>query len=114
MIKRHFPTRINHSVVEHLGVLYFGGIIAGDLSKDMKGQTEEICAKLDDLLGRAGSAKNKLLTAMIYISDFAQKEKMNEAWLEWLPAADLPTRATIGVADLGKGVLIEIVVSAAA
>ena len=58
-------------------------------------------------------AGQHLLTAMIYISDFSQKEGMNEAWLEWLPGELLPTRATIGVADLGENVLIEVVVSAA-
>ncbi len=53
------------------------------------------------------------LATMIYITDFSQKDGMNEAWLSWLPAEHLPTRATIGVADLGEGVLIEIVVTAA-
>lgn len=113
MIKRHMQTRINHRVVEHNGVLYFGGLVADDKSKDMKGQTAEICAKLDALLAEVGSSKEHILTAMIYISDFAAKEGMNEAWLEWIPAEHLPTRATIGVAELGKDVHIEIVISAA-
>ncbi|WP_028033945.1 RidA family protein [Chelativorans sp. J32] len=113
MIKRHMQTRINHRVVEHNGVLYFGGLIADDLSVDMKGQTQQICRKIDELLQKVGSSKAHLLTAMIYISDFSQKEGMNEAWLEWLPGELLPTRATIGVADLGENVLIEVVVSAA-
>ncbi|MAS11831.1 MAG: hypothetical protein CMH69_00870 [Nitratireductor sp.] len=113
MIKRHIQTRINHRVVEHNGVLYFGGLVADDKSLDMKGQTEQICAKIDALLAQVGSSKENLLTAMIYISDFSQKEGMNEAWLEWMPAEHLPTRATIGVAELGKDTLIEVVVSAA-
>ncbi|MEF2074710.1 RidA family protein [Consotaella aegiceratis] len=113
MIKRHFQTKINHRVVEHNGVLYFGGLVAGDKSQDMKGQTAQICAKIDDLLAKVGSSKDNLLTAMIYISDFSQKDGMNEAWLEWLPGEILPTRATIGVADLGTDTLVEIVVSAA-
>ena len=113
MIQRHIRTKINHRVVEHNGVLYFGGLIADDVGKDMKGQTAEICAKIDKLLAEVGSSKDKLLTAMIYISDFGQKDGMNEAWLEWMPAEHLPTRATIGVAELGKNVLIEVVVSAA-
>ena len=113
MIKRHMQTRINHRVVEHNRVLYFGGLIADDLSVDMKGQTQQICRKIDELLQKVGSSQAHLLTAMIYISDFSQKEGMNEAWLEWLPGELLPTRATIGVADLGENVLIEVVVSAA-
>ncbi len=94
-------------------MLYFGGLAADDKSKNMKGQTEEICAKFDTLLAEVRPSKENLLTAMIYISDFAAKDRMNEAWLEWLPAKYLPTRATIGVAELGKDTLIEVVVSAA-
>lgn len=112
MIKRHIQTRINHRVVEAGGILHFGGLIADDLSLDMKGQTAQICAKIDKLLAEVGSNKEKLVTAMLYITDFDQKEGMNDAWLEWLPAEHLPTRATIGVAELGKNVLIEVVVSA--
>ena len=112
MIQRHFPTRINHRIVEGGGIMHFGGLIADDLAQDMKGQTAQICAKIDKLLAEVGSSKEKLVTAMLYITDFDQKEGMNEAWLEWLPAEHLPTRATIGVAELGKDVMIEIVVSA--
>ena len=113
MIKRHVRTKINHRVVEHNGVLHFGGLVADDKGQDMKGQTSQICAKIDDLLAEVGSTKEKLLTAMIYISDFSQKDGMNDAWLEWLSEEHLPTRATIGVAELGKDTLIEVVVSAA-
>lgn len=113
MITRHIRTKINHRMVEHNGILYFGGLVADDRSQDMKGQTEQICAKIDDLLAKVGSSKDRLLTAMIFISDFAQKDGMNEAWLAWLPEEHLPARATIGIADLGENTLIEIVVSAA-
>ncbi|TPW31039.1 RidA family protein [Martelella alba] len=112
MLNRYVQTRINHRVVEAGGILHFGGLIADDLSLDMKGQTEQICAKIDKLLAEVGSSKEKLVTAMLYITDFDQKEGMNEAWLNWIPAEHLPTRATIGVAELGKNVLIEVVVSA--
>ncbi|PWV98094.1 enamine deaminase RidA (YjgF/YER057c/UK114 family) [Hoeflea marina] len=112
MVQRYIPTRINHRVVEAGGILHFGGLIADDLSLDMKGQTAQICAKIEKLLAEVGSSKEKLVTAMLYITDFAQKDGMNEAWLEWLEAEHLPTRATIGVAELGPNVLIEVVVSA--
>lgn len=113
MIRRHIQTKINHRMVEHEGVLYFGGLVADDKSQDMAGQTRQICAKIDDMLAQVDSSRDKLLTAMLYITDFSQKDGMNEAWLDWLPNEHLPTRATIGVAELGKDVLIEVVVSAA-
>lgn len=113
MIKRHIQIPIGHRVVEHKDVLYFGGLISRDLDRDMKGQTQDICDRLDELMSEVGTSKENLLTAMIYISDFSQKDEMNEAWLNWIEADDLPTRATIGVAELGQNVLVEIVVSAA-
>lgn len=114
MVERAFRTPIMHRVVKHQGVIHFGGVIADDTRKSMGGQTREILAKLDGLLAEAGSSKARLLSAQIYITDMTKKAEMNEAWVEWLDPADLPTRATIGVADLGPGTLVEIVITAAA
>lgn len=114
MITRHRKHRIMHGVVEHNGVLYLGGHAAGDLSLDMKGQTIETCAKLDAVLAEVGSDKRHILSARIYLTDMSAKEAMNEAWLEWIGEDDLPSRATIGVADLGDPKrLIEVVLIAA-
>ena len=113
MISRHARTPIMHRVVEYGGVLYFGGIVADDRSKDMKGQTEEVLEKIGRLLGENGSNRSRLLAATIYVTDMGQKDAMNAAWTAWFGAEDLPTRATVGVAELGPGVLIEVVVTAA-
>ncbi|MGK9052795.1 RidA family protein [Neorhizobium sp. CSC1952] len=114
MIKRHRKHRIMHGAVEHNGVLYLGGHAAGDISVGMKEQTQQTCAKLDEVLAECGSDKKHILSARIYLSDMSRKEEMNEAWLEWIDGDDLPSRATIGVADLGDPKrLIEIVLIAA-
>ena len=113
MIERHLRTPIMHRVVAHGGVLYFGGIVADDRSAAMKGQTEQILARIGTLLGEAGSGKGKVLTATIYITDMALKDEMNAAWTAWFEPGQLPSRATIGVADLGPKTLIEVVITAA-
>ena len=113
MIRRHARTPIMHRVVEHGGVLYLGGIVADDRAKDMKGQTEEILEKIGRLLEENGSDRSRLLAATIYVTDMAQKDAMNEAWTAWFGPEDLPTRATLGVSDLGPNTLIEVVVTAA-
>ena len=113
MVQRILQTPIMHRIVEHNGIVFLGGLIADDLTQTMGGQTADICAKLDKLLAEAGTDKTKLLSAMLYVTDMAQKGEMNAAWTAWIAADDLPTRATIGVADLGPNVLIEIVVTAA-
>jgi enamine deaminase RidA (YjgF/YER057c/UK114 family) len=103
-----------HAAVEHNGLIFVGGHAASDISLGMKEQTQQVCAKLDDVLAECGSDKTQLVSARIYISDMSKKEEMNEAWLEWLDGDDLPARATIGIADLGDPKrLIEVVVVAA-
>ncbi|MFN8723306.1 MAG: RidA family protein [Rhodospirillales bacterium] len=113
-IVRHGQTPIMHRAVAHGGTLYLGGIVAEDFTLDMEGQTAQVCRKIDAVLASAGSDRSRLLAATIYITDMSMKDKMNAAWTAWLAPDQRPTRATIGVADLGKGVLIEIVVTAAA
>ena len=54
MIERHLRTPIMHRVVEHGGVLYFGGIVAEDRSASMKGQTEQILAADRRVVERGG------------------------------------------------------------
>ncbi|WP_348642771.1 RidA family protein [Mesorhizobium sp. J18] len=104
---------IGHKAVEHGGMVYVGGLIATDLTKDMKGQTAEITEKIDAVLAEQGTDKTRLLSATIFVTDLNQRPLMNEAWAEWLPSDVRPARATIGVNDLGNGVLIEITAVAA-
>lgn len=113
MIARHRQTPIMHRVVEHNGLLYLGGMVAEDKSLPMKGQTAQALARIGQLLEQHGSDRTKVLTATIFVIDLKQKDAMNEAWTEFFGAKDLPTRATVGVAELGPGTLVEIVVTAA-
>jgi enamine deaminase RidA (YjgF/YER057c/UK114 family) len=103
-----------HRVVEHGGVLYFGGMVAEDRSVGMGAQTTQILNRLGELLAQAGSDKSKVLSATLFVTDLGKKAEMNEAWTSWFGPENLPARATIGVADLGNAdTLIEIVVTAA-
>jgi enamine deaminase RidA (YjgF/YER057c/UK114 family) len=114
MITRYTRTAIMHRVVEHGDTLYFGGIVAEDHSASMKGQTEQVLARLGQLLDEVGSNKSKVLSVTVFVTDMAQKAVMNEAWTTWFGAENLPARATVGVASLGTDdTLIEIVAIAA-
>ncbi|MSO77508.1 MAG: RidA family protein [Alphaproteobacteria bacterium] len=103
---------ILHEVVEHNGTLYLAGVVAENGKLDMEGQAREVFQQIDRLLAANGSSREHVLTALIFITDMGQKPAMNRAWKAWLAPAHLPTRATIGVADL-DGYLIEVVVTAA-
>jgi enamine deaminase RidA (YjgF/YER057c/UK114 family) len=100
-------------IVKHAGVVYVTGLTASDKSTDIKGQTEQVLARLDELLTAAGTHRTRLLSADIFLTDMGDKDGFNEVWMSWLKPEDMPTRAVIGSSDLGTGCLIEIVVRAA-
>ncbi|WP_046868226.1 RidA family protein [Microvirga massiliensis] len=102
-----------HEVVEYNGVLYFGGVVAEDLSLDMAGQTEDVLRQVDNLLSLHGSSRDRILSVQIYVSDLALKPALNDVWRNFFSLEHLPARATIGVSALGPGVLLEMVLTAA-
>ncbi|MGE0752623.1 MAG: RidA family protein [Variibacter sp.] len=115
MIKRTGPYEgLLHEVVEYNGVLYFGGVVAEDLSLDMAGQTTDVLRQVDKLLALHGSHRDRILSTLLFVPDLALKPALNAVWKSYFAAEHLPTRATIGVADLGPGVLLELVLTAAA
>ena len=112
-INRHDLNETMSKVVEHNGVVYVAGNTADDNSVGMKEQTEQVLAKIDGFLAKAGTDKSKLLAATIYVSDMSQKPAMNEAWSAWIDRDNPPTRACVAV-ELGHpNTLVEIVVNAA-
>jgi enamine deaminase RidA (YjgF/YER057c/UK114 family) len=114
MIRRTGPYEgLLHEVVEYNGVLYFGGIIAEDLSLDMAGQAADVLRQVDHLLALHGSNRDRVLSALVFVSDLALKPALNEVWKGYFRPAHLPARAAIGVGDLGPGVLLELVLTAA-
>ncbi|CAG7615597.1 RidA family protein [Leucobacter soli] len=115
MIARSVPTSTSNRVVVHNGILYLGGLGALDRPNDtdMYGQTQQICTRIDEFLAGAGTSKDHLLRATIYISDHSLKGEMNRAWNEWLTQEQKPARATITVGDMGDNLLVEIEITAA-
>lgn len=112
MIVRHHVGKTLASATEYGGILYLAGHGAKDTSQGMEGQTREVCQRIETLLVELGSDKTRILRARCYITDMSLKAEMNKAYTEWL-GQDLPSRATIGVAALDPGMLVEIEVTAA-
>src|SRR5579883_1700489 len=81
--------------LRHNGTLYLAGMTADDLSGDTTAQTREVLAKIDRYLAKAGTDKTKLLSAVIWLRDIADFEKMNAAWDAWIDKSAMPVRATV-------------------
>ncbi len=115
MIERHTRTPIMHRIVEdeRRAVLRRhrrGGQVG---LHDAARPSRSFRAHRRAADARAAAARTKVLSATIFITDMGQKDGMNEAWTGWFAPEHLPSRATIGVADLGPKVLIEVVITAA-
>lgn len=111
-IQRSIRTPIMHRVVESGPFAFVGGTIADDTSLGMGAQTQNILTKIEGYLREVGLDRKAIVAAQIFVTDLSHKKEMDAAWTSFFGDA-LPTRATVGVADLGGGALIEIVVTAA-
>lgn len=111
MIERmHTGTRMS-KIVKHNGTVYLCGQVGeGDTVAD---QTRDCLSRVDALLKEAGSSREKILQAIIWLADMNDFAEMNEVWDAWVPAGHAPARAC-GEARLARDVLrVEIIVTAA-
>ncbi len=99
-------------VVEHNGIIYIAGQVCSDPSGDIKKQTAETLAKIDEILARYNSDKEHILSATIYISDIALFKDMNSVWDAWVTQGNEPTRACVEAKLASSSLLVEIVCNA--
>ncbi|WP_085723895.1 RidA family protein [Pseudomonas sp. R37(2017)] len=108
-----------HSNPRLSGIVTFGDLVflSGQVpgeAIDVSGQTREVLAKIDALLAEAGSDKDHLLSATIYLKDITTDfAAMNEVWSAWLSPNQAPTRTTVQAQLARPQVLVEIAVIAA-
>ena len=78
----------------------------------MADQTRDCLDKVDALLAEAGSSKEKMLQATIWLADMSDFAAMNEVWDAWVPEGQAPTRAC-GEAKLAMPeLLVEVIIIA--
>lgn len=111
-IVRHKPAKILCGAVEANGMVYVAGTVADKRPASVKAQTEEILGRIDALLAQAGSHKSKVVSAQIWLADMRTREEMNQAWLAWVDANNLPARACVEAKLASADMLVEIAVIA--
>ena len=93
-------------------LVFLSGQVPGD-GQDVATQTREVLARIDALLAQAGSDKDHLLYATIYLKDIDSGfAPMNEVWSAWLSPGMAPTRTTLQAQLARPSVLVEISVIA--
>jgi len=99
--------------VIHGNTVYLSGQVAEDGSTDVESQTRDVLRQIDALLAEAGTDKERILAATVYLADIATFDSMNRAWEAWVSRANPPTRATVEARLAAPEYLVEIVVVAA-
>ena len=107
-ILRTEPNQILSKAVEYHGFVFTQGMVAHDLTKDAKGQTQDILEQLDTLLEEHGTDKTRILQAQIWLKDINDRTALNEVWSAWLPENGAPARACVQAVMADPKMLVEI------
>jgi enamine deaminase RidA (YjgF/YER057c/UK114 family) len=86
--------RMSQAVIAN-GFVFLAGQVANDPTANVEGQTRQVLGEIDRLLTAAGTAKDRILSATIYLADATTFADMNRAWEAWVPVDAKPARATV-------------------
>ena len=111
MIERIETGARSSKIVKHRGIAYITGQVGEGAS--IQEQTTECLSRVEALLIMAGSSREKMLRATIWLADMSDFNGLNEIWNAWVPEGHAPARAC-GEAKLARPELkVEIIVDAA-
>jgi 2-iminobutanoate/2-iminopropanoate deaminase len=79
----------------------------GEITGGIEEQTEQVFANLAAILAEAGTSLDRLVKTTVYLADLGDFGAMNEVYARHVGASP-PARATVEVAALPSGALVEI------
>ncbi|TFH79907.1 RidA family protein [Pseudomonas kribbensis] len=112
IIERKQTSQRMSQIVIHGNTVYLAGQV-GEHHHSVSDQTRDALARVDALLEQAGSSKEHLLQATIWLADMADFAAMNAVWDAWVPEGHAPARAC-GEAKLADPRLLVEVIAVAA
>ncbi len=104
-------TRMSQAVI-HGETIYLAGQV-GEPGESVTDQTKTALAEIERLLALAGSSKQHLLMATIWLADMADFAAMNAVWDAWIADAPAPARATGEAKLAAPEYKVEIIIIAA-
>lgn len=112
LLRFHVGARLSEAAVFN-GVVYLAGMVPERGDTDIRGQTADVLAQIDQRLAECGSDKTRLLRVQIYLADITDIGAMNEVWDAWVVPGHAPPRATVQAALANPAWKIEVVATAA-
>lgn len=113
IIQRQETKQRMSRIVIHQDTVYLCGQVCADATQDIEHQTQTMLDKVDLLLSDAGSDRQHMLSATIYIKDMQDFATMNTVWDRWIPEGHAPARACVQASMARPELLVEISVIAA-
>lgn len=111
MKKQVFPGAEGSPLAKGIAVgnlLFLSGQVAGaEAGESIEEQTLATLNLIATALEDCGSSVKQVVKTTVYMTDMSGKSEMNRVYADFF-GRDLPARTTVGVNDLGPGVLIEI------
>ncbi|MEM6985765.1 MAG: RidA family protein [Pseudomonadota bacterium] len=91
MIERFDTNQRMSQLVRHNNTLYLAGQVGeGDT---VAAQTQDCLDKVDALLAKGGSSRDRILQAVIWLDSMDDFAEMNAVWDAWAPEGAAPARA---------------------
>ncbi|MBB5192221.1 enamine deaminase RidA (YjgF/YER057c/UK114 family) [Silvimonas terrae] len=111
-IQRLRPTAQWSDATAFNGIIHF--VEVPESGKTFAEQTVALLAQAQRTLAAMNSDKSRVLMAMIYLPDLANRAEFNKIWQAWLPEGSAPSRACVKAELASPDDLLEIVFTAAA
>ena len=112
--KAPVPVGPYNQAVVHQGTLYISGQIALDpvtgllMMATIEEETRRVMDSIGAILAEAGLSFEDLLKCSIFVSDIQNYSRINEVYASYFNEATAPARELVEVANLPKGVNVEI------
>jgi enamine deaminase RidA (YjgF/YER057c/UK114 family) len=101
-------------VAIHKGVAYLAGQVPNTTRQQpIAAQVAEVLHIIELLLKECGSAKDQILSTLIFLRRTEDFSIMNEIWDAWVAAGAAPPRATMQANAMNPAIDVEIIVTAA-
>lgn len=111
MIKRLSPGPRMSEAVIHNGTVWLAGQIGEGAT--VTEQMQDVVRQIDALLAEAGTSKENILQAIIWLADINDFAEMNAVWDQWVPAGHTPARATGEAKLAAPQYKVEVIITAA-
>ncbi|MCB2095936.1 MAG: RidA family protein [Rhodobacteraceae bacterium] len=111
MVERKHTNARMSQIVKHGGIVYLAGQVGR--GADVAEQTRDCLSRVEALLQEAGSSKEHILQAVIWLAAMGDFEAMNEVWDAWVPEGHAPARACGEARLAAPDLRVEVIVTAA-